>query len=746
MNMKITKQVIAGLSLLAMAVPASAQTADMENLAAEKTVSILGEKPKVWYYYENGVQTGQTETFDTEDLVKLTQVPTNTDNVFLYPQKDNLSGIAANQAIGVQGFYVDLGSSQAVGSVVTTWEGAAAKAYQIFLTDDTPTLDILTTTPVVSASGLGQYTENTAILPDNSKGRYLVFQVLDATNWGWGVKIRSISAYAPTDDVLTTFKVTPAIIPLNEATQVTLTMLNQLGVAMPIAEVDVEVSSNAIYSNEGVESDGTITIKSGDTATFTAKHGDVTLTQTIYVAQAPVAPDASSIKTPIFTNTVTDDNSTAEFTVNYNAQAVNLGEITYENGEVAQLFSEAGCIFFSNSVTTGAWNGNINPKEKGYGYLCLDVFPSISTTASIEFEKTEGLDGAHTFNYDIIAGQWNSISVDISEATLLNNMSIRFDQNNKPDILLANIYFAPDEYKAKNGYYLVGTMTADFDGGYKPNPSYMFSPATVDGTVSTTEYTLPVGSVSAQDKFYIAMVKGDEITYYSNSSATGMKPSTDNGATNEVLLEADNTTDMTLIDSYVNVTFTLVLDAQDSTPYTLYYNGEESGSDWAISPGDDKTNQSGTATGKSIEIITLNDTAIAFIYVPTTDNKYPDGTVLYYEVNVTSTDDTPQQTAATRKAATVRNGNFSLNLDNNTSGTIDVYSSADASTAIANFDYTVSRSTPTSVEAIGGEEAENVDVFTLQGICVKRNVNKAEATSDLPAGIYIVAGKKVVKK
>ena len=37
-------------------------------------------------------------------------------------------------------------------------------------------------------------------------------------------------------------------------------------------------------------------------------------------------------------------------------------------------------------------------------------------------------------------------------------------------------------------------------------------------------------------------------------------------------------------------------------------------------------------------------------------------------------------------------------------------------------------------------------VYNLQGIAVKTSVEASEALSDLPAGIYIVNGRKVLKK
>ena len=48
-----------------------------------------------------------------------------------------------------------------------------------------------------------------------------------------------------------------------------------------------------------------------------------------------------------------------------------------------------------------------------------------------------------------------------------------------------------------------------------------------------------------------------------------------------------------------------------------------------------------------------------------------------------------------------------------------------------------------AVDTISGTEVTPVDVYTISGAIVKRQVNPASATEDLPAGIYIVGGRKV---
>lgn len=50
------------------------------------------------------------------------------------------------------------------------------------------------------------------------------------------------------------------------------------------------------------------------------------------------------------------------------------------------------------------------------------------------------------------------------------------------------------------------------------------------------------------------------------------------------------------------------------------------------------------------------------------------------------------------------------------------------------------------VEGISNDEAQIMDVYSIQGVRLKAGVAAAEATEGLPAGLYIVGGKKVIVK
>lgn len=52
----------------------------------------------------------------------------------------------------------------------------------------------------------------------------------------------------------------------------------------------------------------------------------------------------------------------------------------------------------------------------------------------------------------------------------------------------------------------------------------------------------------------------------------------------------------------------------------------------------------------------------------------------------------------------------------------------------------------TGIESVAAEDAAVVNVYNMQGVCVRAAVEVADATADLPAGLYIVGGKKVMVK
>ena len=418
------KTLLAILSLTALTVSAQ------DNLCWGDGVSIhpLGEF-KTWELDGSDI----FFTVEQENLNKIIAQPTNTSNVFLFPQDGGKWDTPDNLAIGIQGFYIDFGTSKSVAIVSTTWEGAAAKAFEIYCTDSEPTLAILDTEPTFQASGLGQYTENTAVMPDGTRGRYLVFQPTDATNWGWGVKIRSISVAEPTETILSSIKVSPTFVPLNSETAIVTNVYDQFGL-----EIKDGVEINVTGDGDVKFEDGKLTIQSGTYAEFSATYGEKTISAKVYAPSVPREIADELIETAILTK---GQPTGLNLELGYHSGATKKDLISFDDGNVAQPFENARCIFFNNKETLGAWDATFNPSELGFRSLSLDVFPSTDASCEINFETCKGIDNSYTFKIE--AGKWNTIEVSVKEATELGKMSIRFDETNMTDILLSNIFFTP---------------------------------------------------------------------------------------------------------------------------------------------------------------------------------------------------------------------------------------------------------------------------------------------------------------
>lgn len=441
-------------------------------------------------------------TFNLNDLDYLVEcgpdgVPVNDTrhrNVELYPEIKT-PDTDPNYRVA-QSFYVDMGNVYEVSIVKTMWEGAYATQYNIWITDQLPTEAIFDTEATYNCT-TGS-TSQTIVLDTPVSGQYIVLQPLQAFNWDWGIKMYSIAAYPPQDAVLTKFNMTPSMVGFGVPTEVNFTFIDQIGQEIPAEEVEVKATGDGEFSY----ADGILTIETGTYVTFTATMNGVSLTQTVTPAIAPSVPNAAQIKTPIYTNGVTNFNSTAGWVVDYNGAAVNLGEVKFGDDVVAWAFADTRCVFFFNSATTGAWNGNINAAANGYQSLCLDVFASKDAMGYIDFEGVEPASaGVNVQNYFYLTGgEWNKVEVLVKDATKLNNMSIRFDESNKIDILLANIYFTP--------FYVMGDEQA---------PEFT-------GTISyDAQYTSVILNYSAtddkSDMIYYTITAGDNA--YTNEGKSG---------------------------------------------------------------------------------------------------------------------------------------------------------------------------------------------------------------------------------
>jgi hypothetical protein len=52
----------------------------------------------------------------------------------------------------------------------------------------------------------------------------------------------------------------------------------------------------------------------------------------------------------------------------------------------------------------------------------------------------------------------------------------------------------------------------------------------------------------------------------------------------------------------------------------------------------------------------------------------------------------------------------------------------------------------TGVESLTDDDSEMVDVYNFSGVMIRKGVSRTEAVRNLPAGLYIIGGKKVILK
>lgn len=291
---------------------------------------------------------------------------------------------------------------------------------------------------------------------------------------------------------------------------------------------------------------------------------------------------------------------------------------------------------------------------------------------------------------------------------------------------------------AKEGYYLGGKLTEEFDDD--PNPSYMFTES--DGT-----YTLEVASIPAGITFYVIYCDANgNLSYYgSNKSAdTDLQPNNfitlyegtpgDNGEFYSIGLGSAEGTPA----GYLNVTFTLTLDGTDNViPSSLSYTGtlNKDIEGMVVTVTNDKTNQSGSVDESEIKLYTLNDAAVIYVY---------SSSQVYYAlenvkdiVEETVTENSPvavdEEDDYTEAAYNATAGAYTISLETGTTGTISLKN--DESSTPVSYSYAVYRTAPTAVDGIQAEQEDGV-IYNVFGQRVDESYK----------GIVIRNGKKYIQR
>lgn len=381
------KLLLTTLALLAV-ITLSAQT----NLTEGKTVVPLGGLKT----YNNGTT---DYTINNDDLQKIT-VAGNTDNVYLFPEGGYAND--ANIALGIQGFYIDLGESKSIGAIRSTWEGAAAGG-NIYVTDSQPAADGTLTgeTLIATFTNAQETAKNVAVSVTNS-GRYLVFVPTGATNYAWGVKIRTFVALEKESSVLTSLLVSPTTVKVGEPTEMTFTPQDQLGLAL----------TGATYSVTNATLEGT-------TLTATAA-GDVQVTATIGDVSVSTTIKAISVSNPT-TNPDEPEDLTANVIALYSSK---YGKGLNENnpgwgvggGAPNPLYTSLEEVEIADGhklvhvMGTGFNNRTQNGVAVSADYTTIHValYPFSATECKIFGDNAYGNAITKT---GLVPGQWNYVSV-----------------------------------------------------------------------------------------------------------------------------------------------------------------------------------------------------------------------------------------------------------------------------------------------------------------------------------------------
>ena len=380
--------------LLMLTFVASLATFAQTNLTSGKTVVPLGGLKS----YNNGTT---DYTISNEDLQKITQ-DGNTANVYLFPEGGY--DTEANRATGIQGFYIDMGASKSVGVIKSTWEGADAGG-NIYVTNTEPAADGTLTgeTLIATFTNAQEAAKDVPAQVDNS-GRYIVFVPTEATNYAWGVKIRTFAAFEKEASVLTTLEVTPAVVKVGEATEMTFTAKDQVGIAL---------TEGVTYTATGATLEGTtLTAAAAGDVTITATYNGVSVSKTI-TAVSVSAPTANPDEpTDLAANVI------AVYSAKYgkglvdNNPAWGIGggapNPLYSSLEEVEIADGHKVVHVTGTGFNNRTAGGVGITTD-YDKIHVALYPFTATEAKIFGDNAYG--NAISVN-GLVPGQWNYVEVD----------------------------------------------------------------------------------------------------------------------------------------------------------------------------------------------------------------------------------------------------------------------------------------------------------------------------------------------
>ncbi|MDE7335642.1 MAG: hypothetical protein K2N10_04970, partial [Muribaculaceae bacterium] len=417
-------------------------------------------------------------------------------------------------------------------------------------------------------------------------------------------------------------------------------------------------------------------------------------------------------------------------------------------------FGDTRCVFFynNNGMIQGGWNTKINPTEKGYDILHLDIFATRNLTGNVVFEGASVIG----VNHEIVLqpGKWNNIDIALTGETDINNMSVRFDEANAGDIILSNIYFSAqldvDDHEAP--VFDAVTVSPVAMGA-------TLSMTATDNTATLVYYVIKVGEAT----YACSGRSGEEVVY----SISGLTPETDYTASITVsdgvnVSEAKDVNfrtlalfpapDPTLAEKQVVAVFSeyygvSALPSFDNWGSQAYSAPMTIGSKTILA----LNNYQGMWGGIVNFGISASELKMTSLHIDVLGST-EDGELTFYPV-WTDAEGVSVQAEGIRLPTTIKANewnslDFNLEDDFNYHGgsifQLAMTNSTLPNFAIDNF-YFYTNDDSTAIENVE-VDVKAVNVFDIQGRCVRGNVAADKAVDNLPAGVYIIGGRKVLVK
>ena len=390
-----------------------------------------------------------------ETLVGLTDG--KMENIYLMPEP-------SAEGSAIQAFSLDLGASYDLGQIKIYWEGAATKDVKISVSDDNKTWNV-----AVDKADLGQRTEDTFTLAAGTKGRYVKFEATVAVNWGWGVKMREFEVYKAETATLNQISTSVGFVTKDEATDLNLKAIDQFG-----SEFTGDVTYTA---DNGTITDGKLTATKGGACTITATANGKTATTTVYVLDDTMAPTKPTAKDENVYSIYGSNYTSSKFVqwMTWTGTNLDMAELTLGEQKV-KPFVDGNKIVIGQKATedaAGEQYMQYDNSESKYTNLSMDVFATEDFDGTLAVEankqvKDETAEGGYntvadnkTVKVSLKAGQWNTIELAGVPESTIKCVSIEKAGGNFAPMLISNIYL----YKLDANQVVV-SKTANAAGFY----------------------------------------------------------------------------------------------------------------------------------------------------------------------------------------------------------------------------------------------------------------------------------------